>query len=125
MLWDVALMLGLIAREPERVRDPLAPAGVTTIPNDPVITALLPSYAKALLYTDCDCSARFGCACAQVEQRLNNPPPDHPHPTAIIPALSGEASSAISCQAAAERAGPDAHPDHATTDQGDLEEEES
>ena len=71
MLWRVALLLGLIAREPERVRDPHAPDGVTILPNDPVIIALCHRYAKALLNITCECSTFFGCACMDIEQRLN------------------------------------------------------
>jgi hypothetical protein len=86
MLWYVSCMLGLIAREPHRLTDPNIPAGVTTLPTDPMTRALIHRYAHALMLVDFDCSQAFGCACSAIDRALNAPPLDHPQPTQTLPA---------------------------------------
>lgn len=79
--FDVACLLGYIAKEYHRIADPDAPAGLTLLPTDPGIVTILHQFAIGLLALDEHCPAGWLCTCNALRGTFNAPPPDHERPT--------------------------------------------
>ena len=83
MLFDLACMLGYISKH-TALLDASAPHGVTFLPRNPGITALMHQFAIALLCLDPICPPAWTCHCNLIRRRFTAPPADHAQPTDVI-----------------------------------------
>jgi hypothetical protein len=83
-LFDIAQLLGVIAREHDLLADPDFPGGIILLPPDTAMRALLHQFAIALLGLPRDCPPSWPCACNAIRARYNAAPPSHEQPTEIL-----------------------------------------
>lgn len=79
--FSIACILGFACKERARLTDPDAPAGIILLPQDPAVVSILHQFAIGLLSLPRDCPDESPCACNNIRERFNAPPPDHQQPT--------------------------------------------
>lgn len=84
ILFAAACLLGYITKESGRILDASAPHGITTLPQEPGIVALMHQFAIALLHLEPDCPADWNCHCAAIRYNFTAPPSDHEQPTETL-----------------------------------------
>lgn len=84
--FELACMLGYVAKDYARLLGPDAPYGITLKPSSPSATAILHQFAIALLFLQQDCPPEWDCQCNEIRARFNAPPPSHPQATDTLSA---------------------------------------